>query len=76
MIPKLKIENKKLQIEGDFKFELSPTILTEDLTTVYKKITFNWCTDIPNQILMEFSEEEIIEIFAEKLKQDFKKLTK
>ncbi len=76
MIPKLKIENKKLQIEGDFEFYISPTILTEDLTAVYKKITFNWCADISNQILMEFNEDEIIEIFAEKLKQDFKKLTK
>ncbi len=76
MIPKLKVENKKLQIEGDFDFSFSATILTDDLTTVYKKITFNWCEDISNQILMEFSEDEIIEIFAEKLKQDFKKLIK
>lgn len=33
-IPKIKIENGELQIEGNFNFELSPTIITEDLIMV------------------------------------------
>ena len=69
MIPKLKIENNKLLIDGDFKFELSPAIINEDLTTVYKEITFKWNPDSPSDI----DNIEANELIAEKLKQDFLK---
>ena len=75
MIPKLKVENGELQIEGDFKFELSPIIYTEDLTPI-KKITFDWCVEISQSEMLVYGEDKIYEIFAEKLKQDFKKLLK
>ena len=35
-VPKIKIENGKLQTEGDFKFELSPTIITENFIPIKK----------------------------------------
>ena len=41
-VPKIKIENGKLQTEGDFKFELSPTIITENFIPI-KTVTFD-CT--------------------------------
>lgn len=72
MIPKLKIENGDLQIEGDFKFELSPTVYTEDLVPI-KKVTFDWCVEISQAEMLVYGEDKIYEIFAEKLKQDFKK---
>jgi hypothetical protein len=75
MIPKLKIENGDLQIEGDFKFELSPTIYTEDLVPI-KKVTFDWCVEISQAEILTYGEDKIYEMFAEKLKQDFKKLLK
>lgn len=75
MIPKLKVENGDLQIEGDFKFELSPIIYTEDLVPI-RKITFNWCVEISQTEMLVYGEEKIHEMFAEKLKQDFKKLIK
>lgn len=75
MIPKLKIENNKLQIEGDFKFELSPTIITEDLIPI-KKITFDWSVEISQSEILIYGEDRIYEILSEKLKQDFKKLLK
>jgi hypothetical protein len=75
MIPKLKIEKNELQIEGDFKFELSPTIFTVDLIP-FKKVTFDWCVEISQAEMLVYGEDKIYEIFAEKLKQDFKKLLK
>jgi hypothetical protein len=74
-VPKTKIENGELLIEGDFKFELSPTIYTEDLTPI-KKVTFDWCVEIPQSEMMTYGEDRILEIFGEKLKQDFIKLSK
>jgi len=73
--PKIKIENGELQIEGDFKFELSPTIITEDLTPI-KKITFDWCVEISQTEMMSYGEDKILELFGEKLKQNFIKFSK
>lgn len=74
-IPKIKVENGNLQIEGDFKFELSTTILTEDNKPI-KKITFDWCTELSQADMMNYGEDNIIELFAEKLKQNFIGLSK
>jgi hypothetical protein len=74
-VPKIKIENGELQTEGDFKFELSPTIITEDLIPI-KKITFDWCVEISQAEIMVFGEDKILEMFGEKLKQDFIKQLK
>jgi len=73
--PKIKIENGELQIDGDFKFELSPTIITEDLIPI-KKVTFDWCVEISQAELMIYGEDKILEMFGEKLKHDFIKLNK
>ena len=74
-IPKIKIENGELQIDGDFKFELSPTIFTEDLIPI-KKVTFDWCVEISHAEMMTYGEDKILEMFGEKMKQDFIKLSK
>jgi hypothetical protein len=74
-VPKIKIENSELQIEGDFKFELSPTIITEDLIPI-KKVTFDWCVEISQAEMMTYGEDKILEMFGDKLKQDFIKLSK
>lgn len=74
-VPKIKIENGELQTEGDFKFELSPTIITEDLIPI-KKVTFDWCVDISQFEIQVFGEDNILEMFGEKLKQDFIKQLK
>ena len=60
-------ENGKLKIEGDFKFELSSAIITEDECEVIKKITFELNLDM----LQSFNEDEALEALGEKLKQDF-----
>lgn len=74
-VPKIKIENGELQIEGNFNFELSPTIITEDLVSI-KKITFDWCVEILQSGMMTVGEDKILEMFGEKLKQDFINLNK
>ena len=74
-VPKIKIENGKLEIDGDFKFELSPTIITEDLIPI-RKVTFDWCVEISQAEIMTYGEDKILELFGEKLKQDFIKLSK
>lgn len=74
-LPTLKVQDNKLIIEGDFKFELSPTIVTEDSVPM-KKISFLWCPELSIDISNQFGEEAIIELFAEKLKQDFIKCSK
>lgn len=74
-VPKIKIENGELQIDGDFKFELSPTIFTEDLIPI-KKVTFDWCVEISQAEMITYGEDNILEMFGEKLKRDFIKLSK
>lgn len=74
-VPKIKIENGKLEIDGDFKFELSPTIITEDLIPI-RKVTFDWCVEISQAEIMTYGKDKILELFGEKLKQDFIKLSK
>ncbi len=74
-VPKIKIENDELQIEGDFKFELSPTIITEDSIPI-KKVTFDWCVEISRAVMMTYGEDKILEMFGDKLKRDFIKLSK
>jgi len=69
-IPKIAIVNGELGIEGDFCFEASPTIITEDLIPI-KKITFDWCVEISQAEMILFGEDNIFEMFGEKLKQDF-----
>ena len=65
--PKIKLENGEFKIEGDFKFELSPSILTEDEYDIIKKITFGLNFDMPQS----FNEDKALELLGEKLKQDF-----
>lgn len=74
-VPKIINKNGELQIEGNFNFELSPVIISEDFTAI-KKITFDWCVEISQSDMLIFGEEKITQIFAEKLKQDFIKLSK
>ena len=69
------MENNQLLTEGDFNFELSDTFLTDDQIPI-KKITFDWCVETPEEVILNFNKDEIIEALAEKLKQDFIKKSK
>ena len=70
-----KIKNGELKVEGDFKFELSKTIMTEDLIPI-KKVTFDWCVEISQGDMINYGEDNILELFGEKLKHDFIKQLK
>lgn len=74
-VPKLKIQNGELEIEGDFDFKLSPTTITDDFIAI-KKVTFDWCIEISPAEFAFFGEDNIMEMFGEKLKQDFIKFSK
>lgn len=69
-VPTLKTENNELKVEGNFDFELSSTIITEDLIPI-KKITFNWGVEISQAEILIYGEDMILELFGEKLKRDF-----
>jgi hypothetical protein len=68
-VPSLKIVDDKLEINGKFEFDITPAVLKDNL--VVRTISFDFCVDIPYQILKQFNEEYLIEVFGEKLKQDF-----
>jgi hypothetical protein len=72
MVPKIK---ENLEIYGSFDFETSPIIYDKDFNPT-RKITFEWCVEISQNITIEYGEDKIIEVFSEKLKQDFKKFIK
>ena len=74
-IVKSKLEGEVDVYEGNFNFELSPTIITKDLIPI-KKITFDWCVETSQAEMIMFGEDKILEMFGDKLKQDFIKLTK
>jgi len=69
-VPKIKVINNKLEIEGDFKFESSPNILIEDSTPI-KQITFNHCLEVPQVGAVFNGMDKICEMLGEKLKQDY-----
>lgn len=76
--PQLTSNNGELFIEGDFEFEFSPILMTSgyDNQTPIRKISFDWCGEVSNLDIETYGEEKIIELFAEKLKQDFIKQAK
>ncbi len=69
-VPKIKVINNKLEIDGDFKFESSPVILTEDSIPI-KQITFNHCLEVPQVDAVFNCMDKICEMLGEKLKQDY-----
>lgn len=72
MFPKIK---ENLEISESFVFEISPIIYDKDFNPT-RKITFDWCIEIPQNITMGYDEDKVIEAFSEKLKQDFKNFIK
>ena len=72
MFPKIK---ENLEISEGFDFEISPITYDKDFNPT-RKITFDWCVEISQAELMTFGEDKILEMFGEKLKQDFIKLSK
>ena len=72
MFPKIK---ENLEISEGFDFEISPITYDKDFNPT-RKITFDWCVEIPQNMIMEYGEDKIIETFSEKLKQDFKNFIK
>ena len=49
--------------------------MTEDLIPI-KKVTFDWCVEISQGDMINYGEDNILELFGEKLKHDFIKQLK
>ena len=79
-VPKIKEINGELKIEGNFDLKLSSLFIVDinDSTpsAPIKRINFDFCVEIPNNIIRKYGEEVIFEMFGEQLKQDFIKLSK
>lgn len=78
--PKLKFKNgPKLEpyIEGDFNFKLDGDVIysPEDYSPIIK-IYFEWCPEVYQDESFELDTDEVFELIAEKLKQDFIKFSK
>lgn len=68
--PKVRIVNGSIVIDGIFKFEVSDTVYGQNLEPI-KKISFNWSPEIPQNINQIMGEHVIIEMLAQKIKEDF-----
>jgi len=68
--PKVRIVNGSIVIDGIFKFKVSDTIYDPDFQPV-KIISFTWSPEIPQNINQMIGEHVIIEMLAQKLKEDF-----
>jgi hypothetical protein len=68
--PKVRIVNGSIVIDGIFKFNLSYTKYGPDSQPV-KMISFPWSPEIPQNINQMMGEHVIIEMLAQKLKEDF-----
>jgi hypothetical protein len=68
-------EESSYSMEGDFEFHMSPLILNEETLEPFKKISFDWSPELPQdlQAMANVSHEELSEMIGEKLKHDFKK---
>jgi hypothetical protein len=61
-------------LEGDFELHLSPVLFDALTFTPKRKISFQFNPEISQDlaILLKQTKEEVAELVAEKLKQDFK----
>ncbi|MDD2654582.1 MAG: hypothetical protein PHI86_05715 [Candidatus Omnitrophica bacterium] len=67
---------KNLYISGDFGFKISPLIMLDD-ATIARQVQFYFNPEVPQCLNAPYNEEDtIIEMWAEKLKQDFIKVFK
>lgn len=58
-------------LSGNYEFKLSDyTLVTEDEIPI-KTITFGWSVEKPSNLDSSYSDEELFEILAEKLRKDF-----
>ena len=55
MFPKIK---ENLEISEGFDFEISPITYNKDFNPT-RKITFDWCVEIPQNMIMEYGEDKI-----------------
>jgi hypothetical protein len=68
MIPKIIKENGKVKIEGDFEFSKGDHLILDLSDGIpFMNITFKFLPEKPADVL----QEDVIELLAEKLKQDF-----
>lgn len=70
---KFKTQNGKFipYVEGDFKFQASDTTVLEKDLIPKKDITFSWSVEMQQDVSGLYGDEELYEMMAEKLKQDF-----
>lgn len=71
-IPILKFnENHEPYIDGNYKFELSNDAVFTDDFIPSKEITFKWSVESMQDMYALQTDNELNEMFGEKLKQDF-----
>lgn len=75
MIPKIKHEKRRAGVEGNFEFERSPIMLTEE-GSPYFNISFKFSPEIKGEDLEALGHDKIFTALAEKLRQDFLKYLK
>ena len=66
------------ELKGDFKFEVSPTIFHYLTFKPFRRCTFEFCVETEQDLkaLNNQTDDEVLEIISEKLKQDFIKFMK
>jgi len=77
-VPELKRDGttKNLYINGNFEFKISPLIMFDDATFA-RRVEFYFNPEVPQCLDAPHDEEDTtIEMWAEKLKQDFIKVFK
>lgn len=76
MIPHLtQGDDKRVYVHGEFEFEKSSTLFydIENASNPYLTFTFKWNPEFSTADT-ELSEDDLIELVAEKIKQDFIKM--
>jgi hypothetical protein len=74
-IPRLVVKKGKLIVQGNFEFKVKPGVVVTENQITAKEASFQWCPEVSVELHNKRYEEQV-EIFAEKLKQDFIKFFK
>ena len=71
MTPKLTLKNGVPFVDGYFDFFVEKKLKINKFGDPTFNISFKWSPELETEISSQYSEEELLSLMAEKLKQDF-----
>lgn len=69
-------KDKKYALRGKFDFYISPMIFDKRFLQPYRRVSFSFSAELPQDLETKMSETQVLEMISEKLRKDFVKTLK